>query len=954
MGTSPLYIVDGSGYIYRAFYAIAPLTSASGLPTNALLGFTRMMLKLLNETGAEHLVVAFDTGKPTFRHEKYSEYKANRKECPPELVQQMPYFRKIVDALGIKFLEKEGFEADDIIGTLVHTFSKQKQEIIIVSGDKDLTQLVSDKVEVWDAMREIHYNREQVKEKFGVFPEQIVDLLALTGDASDNIPGVKGIGGKTALQLLQEFGSADAMIEQIDRLETIKTIRGAKSLKTKILEDAQNLKLSRELVSLDCQVEPFAQIDNVSEFEWQSFNLEQMIPLFEELGFQSVLKKLNEPTEPKGATKKDAAVAADMSARIPADADYTMLTEDELPAFAEKLAGVEAFAFDTETTGLDVLSLQLAGISISWENKKAFFIPTYSEVEPDKVISLDTVKKYLGEIFVNPKIKKVGWNLKYDIGVLEERGIKVTGPFIDGMIIWSYLHPEGGTSKGLKNITKLVLGEEMATFEEVLGGQEHVGYVTLDNVAKYACYDADATWRIVKKLYVQLKAGRETSASLPNRLESVFNDVEMPLVRILSLMERTGVKVDVHALEALKKEFAAELKKFSKEIYQLAGREFNINSPKQLSEVLFDELKIPDKGLRKNTQAVSTNAYVLSELAQEYEIARILLKYREVFKLQTTYVEALLKLNNPESNRVHSSFNQAHTATGRLSSSDPNLQNIPIRNERGAQLRKIFVGESGFKIIKADYSQIELRVLAHLSEDVSLINSFLRGEDIHLATAIDIFGDEALDTTRQKELRRYAKSINFGIVYGMGAMRLAQSLDISRSQAQQYIDNYFSKYSKVREYFDGLEKLIAEHGYVETMFGRRRYAKDLSEIASYAGRRDGGYIKRALLNTTIQGSAAEIIKIAMAHVMDKFESAGLFAKPVVAVPPIGQAEQLHNYLPDNRGLARLILQVHDELVFEVHESVVSDVKQMIINSMEHAVKLKVPLKIGIEIGTSWA
>ncbi|MDR2338271.1 MAG: DNA polymerase I [Deltaproteobacteria bacterium] len=925
-----LYLIDGSGYIYRAFYAIKTLTNAAGLPTNALLGFTKMILKLLNEVGAKNIVVAFDTGKPTFRHLKYPDYKANRKACPPELLQQMPYFRRIVAALGIKYLEKEGFEADDIIGTVAMTIAEQKQKVIIVSGDKDLNQLVQGPISVWDAMKNIHYDREQVKEKFGIYPEQIVDYLALTGDVSDNIPGIKGVGNKTAIQLLNEFGTVDELLKQIDKLDNLKSIRGAKTLKQKILADLKALELSKELATIDCKVEPFNEFKNVTEFAWQSFNLDLMFPLFEELGFQSILKRLNEMSSNKNSEQP-------VDDKIPPDAEYKILTAEELPEFAKRLAEVEAFAFDTETTGLDVLTCQLVGISIAWEDKKAFYLPVYSEIAPvEQLIPLDLIKLHLGAIFSSSNIKKIGWNLKYDIGVMEEHGIQINSPFIDGMIAWFLLHPDNQLSKGLKNLTKVILGEEMLNFNEVLGKEKHIAQVAIERVAKYACHDADATWRLTKKIYAQLKAiGTNEKSELLNK----FQTIEMPLIKILSLMERTGIKVDLPALEKLKKEFTTELKQLEQKIYALAGHEFNINSPRQLAEVLFNELKIPFPFASRNqdpNKQLSTDTNVLSKLTQAgYEIALHLQEYREIFKLQTTYVEALIK-NSSKAHRVHSSFNQTQVATGRLSSSDPNLQNIPIRHERGARLRKVFIGENDFKLIKVDYSQIELRVLAHLSDDQNLIQAFLRGEDIHLATALDIFGEEALDPTRKKELRRYAKTINFGIVYGIGASSLAKSLAIPRTQAQEYIDSYFNKYPTVQKYFNQIEKQITELGYVETMFGRRRYVK---ELADNTYTRDPGFIKRSLLNGVIQGTAAEIVKLAMLNVFDKFQ---FYNKDLNGNPTLA-----------NRGLARLVLQVHDELVFEVHESIISEIKQLIIYCMENAVTLSVPLKVDVEISKTW-
>ncbi len=930
--SSKLYIIDGSGYIYRAYYAIKQqLTNSEGLPTGALFGFTKMLLKLLNDKGVENVAIAFDTKVPTFRHEKYPEYKANRKATPDDLVKQMPYFREIVEGLGIKALVQDGFEADDIIGTIAKNFSAQGMRVVIVSGDKDLSQLVSDKISVWDAMKNVHYDKIKVREKFGINPEQIVDLLALSGDTSDNIPGARGIGEKTAVQLLNEFDSLDSLLANLDKLDVNKTIRGAKSVKEKIQNSLDNIELSKFLATINCDVPVFNTENDISKFTWAEYNLDVLLPIFEKLEFQNLLKEI---------IKKDNGKLREQIAdsKIPTDAEYTVLSPDDLPAFAEKLAQQNSFAFDVETTSLNPLECELIGVAISFEDKKGFFIPLYSHLEPQKVIPLELFKEHFGYIFASTTIKKIGWNLKFDISVLEEKGIKVNAPFIDGMLVQALLHPDDRESKGLKQQALIVLKEQMATFEEVVGDNSSIADIEIERTAAYACHDADATWRLTKILYKQLKdISSENNTTQGQSPLNEFNNIEMPLIRVLSLIECTGIKVHIPSLEKLKKEFASEISNLTAEIYKLVGHEFNINSPKQLSEILFGELNLPyPLRIKSNEKQLSTSVKVLEELnAQGHKIAEFLIEYREIQKLQSTYVEPLLKQAD-SARRIHSSFNQAQVATGRLSSSDPNLQNIPIRNERGAQLRKVFVGDAGYKLIKADYSQIELRVLAHLSDDKNLIQAFLSGEDFHLRTAKDIFGEEASDPTRKKELRRYAKSINFGIVYGMGANSLAKMLSIPRAQAQEYIEGYFRKYPQVQEYFTKIDSQIAQNGCVETLFGRRRYVSELQANTSIG---DPNFIKRSLLNGIIQGTAAEIVKLAMIGIMDKLPKYNfdLLGKPT----------------KENRGLARMVLQVHDELVFEVHESVLSEVKQLIIQQMENAVQLNVPLKVDVEIGASW-
>ena len=901
-----VYLVDGSGYIYRAYYAIAPLSNSKGLPTNALYGFTRMMLKLLSglKEGNRYIAVAFDTAEPTFRHELYTAYKANRQERPEELSAQLPYFRDIVQALGICSLEAPGYEADDLIGTWAKIIESQGAKTIVVSGDKDLCQLVSDQTTVYDAMREITYDRDGVKQKFGVWPEQIIDYLTLVGDTSDNVPGVKGIGPKTAATLLEAYPALDQIVAHIEDVKNIKSLRGAAGVQEKLKESLGDLALSKKLVTLNYDAPLNGHIGRVAELEWQGIDVKKSQSLFTELEFKKILDKY------ELAARADTATAIEEEAF---EQSYQLLTDESFPAFAQKLAQQPAFAFDTETTGLDVLTCRLVGISFSWVDREAYYLPIKSTVGGEGV-TLERAKDILSPIFADKKIRKYAFNFKYDLGVIEEHGFEINNVYFDAMLAWSLLNPENKIM-GLKALTRSYFDEEMTTFGDLTEGYDDISQVPLEQSYKYACHDADATWRLSKVIAQEI-------AKQP-ALEKALLEIEMPLVSVISRMERTGIMVDQQVLESLHQEFSKDLRFLEDRIVFLAGEEFNLNSPKQLSHILFEKLKFPTTGIKKTNNGYSTDASVLERFTEKEEIAVLLLEYREIFKLLSTYVDSLTKLIHPKTGRIHTSFHQTGTATGRLSSSDPNLQNIPIRNARGRKIRAAFIAQEGFSLVKADYSQIELRILAHMSKDENLIQAFVNDEDIHRRTAIELFGADKMPEDRQKEYRRYAKTINFGLIYGMGAFRLAKDLGISRTKAQEYMEGYFNRYARVKEYFNALNDKINKEGYVETMFGRRRYLKDL-DLAN----RDAGYAQRSLNNTPIQGTAADIIKIAMVGVVDSIARQG--------------------------NKAKLLLQVHDELVFEVANDSIEEICAIIKNDMENAVKLLVPLKVDIQVAKCWA
>jgi DNA polymerase-1 len=905
----PLYLVDGSGYIFRAYFAVAKLSTSSGLQTNALLGFSKMLMKLIRDVGAKYIAVTFDTGKPTFRHEMYDLYKANRAECPEDLVPQMPYFRKIVESFGIKSLEREGFEADDVIATIARTLKDgdNEQEIVIVSGDKDLTQLVSDYVVVWDAMRDIRYDRETVFGKFGVYPEQIVDYLTLAGDSSDNIPGIRGIGPKTSAQLVSHFGSLDKMLTSIQEIEQIKGLRGSKGVKEKIESGIEALRLSKALVTLDDNVSPFNQISSVEEFSWQQPDLEQLVPLFEELEFTKLLDSLSGLN---GSSNRSASNDSQKK-------KYHLICEENLSGFVAELGKQKSFAYDTETTGLDTLTCELVGMSFCWKAGETWYLPLINTEAPEKVIDISKVRPLLGPIFSHPSVEKIGVNLKFDNSVLAENGFSVEGPLFDAMLA-SYVYNPDRRQHGLKAMALTHLKEQMLTYQETVGEKSSIADVPLENVLIYAGDDAEVSFRL-KSVFLKLigERDKEGKASLRAALE----DIEFPLIKVLSKMERTGFKLDVGFLRKLEEKFKTELIELEAEIFKLAGVEFNIRSSQQLAKILFEDLGISAAGMKRTKTGISTDASVLNKLADEYPIVAKVLDYRELYKLQSTYVEALQKIVHPKTGRVHTSFNQHIAATGRLSSSDPNLQNLPIKTARGRQIRDAFIAEQGFSLISADYSQIELRILAHMSGDKSLTAAFVNGEDIHLRTAKELFG-EMLSENELKDYRRIAKTINFSVIYGISAFRLADQIKVPRKQAQKYIDDYFNRYPGVKAYFDSLEKDIEEKGYTETLFGHRRYVADIDTSG-----RDKGYAVRSLINAPLQGTAAEIIKLAMICLDKELEK---FA-----------------------GNAKLVSQVHDELVLEVKDDIIAEVSAIVVSSMENSAKLSVPLKVDIRSSRSW-
>ncbi len=885
MEKKKIYVVDGSSFIYRAYHALPELITAKGQPTNAIYGFTTMMLKLIEDEQPEYIAVAMDARRPTWRDEIYPEYKANRPPMPEDLVQQLPYFTQILEALGVPFLHQEGYEADDLIATLVREARERGFAAVIISGDKDLMSLVGDSVVMNDTLKGKIYTVPEVEKKFGLSGEQLLDLLALAGDKSDNVPGIKGVGPKTALSLLQEYGSLDNLLEHADQIKK-------KGWRDKILAGLDDARLSRILVTLDDQVPLETKLEDLSRGE---MNYPRLQDLFQELEFYRLAKKI--------APRKTVSSAG-----------YRLIiTTDQLKEVAERLLKVKGFALDTETTSINAMGAKLVGVSLSWEEGEACYIPVghAPEVAGQQVL-LNDLQQYLGPLLDDPGIEKWGHNIKYDMIVLLRHGLLIAGKLYDTMVASYVLNPERH-SHSLSAIALEMLQHTSIEFKDVVGhGKKACTFdqVKLDIAAEYACEDASLTYLLHEQLLEKVKT---------SGLEELFYKLEMPLVSVLMRMEMAGVKIDAFLLNQLAADYEIKLKVMEEEIFAMSGANFNINSPKQLAEVLFDRLNLPV--IKKTKTGASTNVDVLNELATQHPLPEKILAYRSLAKLKSTYLDALPKLVNQETGRVHTSYNQTVAATGRLSSSDPNLQNIPIRSQEGANIRRAFVGEGDNVIMSADYSQIELRILAHLSEDPELLAAFDRGDDIHTLTAARIF--EVLPLMVTSDMRREAKVVNFGVLYGMSPYGLARELKIDRATAKAYIDNYFATYAQVKIYFEQLVAEAEKQGYVSTMLGRRRYLPEIN--SRNPNRRE--MARRMAVNSPIQGSAADLIKLVMINLDHRLESEG--------------------------WKSRMIMQVHDELVFEVVPAEVESLREMVRREMTEIVSLRVPLLVDIGVGKNW-
>ncbi len=892
-----LILVDGSSFLFRAYHAIPPLTNEEGMPTNAIYGVANMLRKLMADHKTDYFTVVFDAPGPTFRNELYDEYKAHRPPMPEDLKVQIEPLHELIRAMGLPLIIEPDVEADDVIGVLAQQAASQCFDVIISTGDKDMAQLVTDKITLENTMSNTRLDIDGVQEKFGVQPEQIIDYLALMGDASDNIPGVPKVGPKTAAKWLKEYGTLDNLIENADKI------------KGKIGENLRNhletLPLAKQLTTIKCDL-PLRY--SLEDLKCRPVDKQALAKLLQKFGFSSWLKQLQDD----GGRQAEAEQPPENNI----ETDYqTILTQEQLDEWLKKLEAAELFALDTETTSLDYSQAEVVGLSFAVEAGKAAYLPLahdYPDV-PEQLVREDVLKQFKA-LLEDTSQAKLGQNLKYDANVLANHGIELQGIAHDTMLE-SYVYNSTATKHNMDDLAKKYLGLETIHYEDVAGkGAKQIGFqeVPLEQAAPYAAEDADITLRLHQVLSAKL-------AQQP-KLEKLYRDIEMPLVPVLSSMERTGVLIDRDMLAQQSMELSSKINSIEQHAHELAGQAFNLGSPKQIQEILYDKLKLPV--LKKTPKGQpSTNESVLQELALDYPLPKLILEYRSLSKLKSTYTDKLPAQINPKTGRVHTSYHQAVTATGRLSSSDPNLQNIPIRSEEGRKIRQAFIAPAGYKVVAADYSQIELRIMAHLSGDEGLLSAFSQGVDIHSATAAEVFAVPLEQVTT--ELRRSAKAINFGLIYGMSAFGLGQQLGLPRNQAQEYIDLYFERYPGVKEYMDSIREKAKQQGYVETLFGRRLY---LPEIKSRnAARRQ--YAERTAINAPMQGTAADIIKRAM----------------------IATEHWLRQEQPD----IKMIMQVHDELVFEIAEEQLDDAIAIIRDKMSSAAELDVPLVVDIGVGNNW-
>ncbi|MEQ3696392.1 MAG: DNA polymerase I [Pseudomonadales bacterium] len=904
--TTPLVLVDGSSYLYRAFHAMPPLNNSKGQPTGAVKGVINMMRRLLKDYPGSPVAVVFDAKGKTFRDERFSEYKAQRPPMPDDLRSQIQPIHDIIDAMGLPRIVVEGVEADDVIGTLAREASEKGIHTVISTGDKDMAQLVNEFVTLENTMTETKLDPAGVVEKFGVGPELIIDLLALMGDKADNIPGVPGVGEKTALGLIQGLGSIAQIYERLDEVATL-GFRGAKTMAPKLEANREAAEMSYWLatIKLDCELAVGAEDLAVKEPD-----NERLAELYEAMEFKTWIRELG------GTVTSAAAEPAAPVAAAPVDVEYeTVLTQAAFDEWLALLQRSPLIAFDTETTSLNYMEAQIVGVSFSVESGKAAYVPVaHDYLEAPKQLDRDAVLQALKPILEDPNKQIVGQNLKYDQSVLARYDIQIANICFDTMLE-SYVLNSVGSKHDMDTLADRHLGVKTTSFEDIAGkGAKQLRFNQIDitTAAPYAAEDADITLRLHQQLFGQL-------LTQPSLL-SLYNRVERPLVDVLSRIERTGVMIDPAQLAKQSIELGETISRLEVQAHEIAGETFNLGSTKQLGEILYNKLGIP---VKKKTPkgAPSTAEPALIELAEEYELPQVILQYRSATKLKSTYVDKLPQLINPSTNRVHTSYHQAVTATGRLSSSDPNLQNIPIRTAEGRRIRQAFVAPPGYVMLAADYSQVELRIMAHLSGDKGLIAAFSAGEDIHRATAAEVFG--LLPMEVDAESRRKAKAINFGLIYGMGAFGLAKQINVGRKDAQAYIERYFERYPGVADYMERIRAQAADQGYVETLYGRRLYLPDINSTNGM--RRQAA--ERTAINAPMQGTAADIIKRAMIAV-DKW----LVADDVDA---------------------RVVMQVHDELVLEVKEEQAQQVAISLCKIMSQAADLDVPLVADYGIGMNW-
>ena len=917
---TPIILVDGSSYLYRAYHALPPLTNSKGRPTGAVKGVINMMRRLQKDYPKSPLVVVFDAKGKTFRDDMYSEYKANRPPMPDDLRMQIEPIHQIIQAMGLPMLIIDGVEADDVIGTLAVQATALEQPVVVSTGDKDIAQLVNEHITLVNTMTNTLLDRDGVIEKFGIPPELIIDFLALLGDKSDNIPGVPGVGEKTALGLLQGIGGLDAIYGRLDEVAGLE-FRGAKNMAPKLEEHRDLAYLSYQLATIKTDVPLPLGIEQLHN---EAPDLNILGDLFADMEFKAWTKELSQGKTPDTATpsqtpnenKEAPAEPKDSPAKAQIQKDYEIvLTEPQLDEWVARIQAAELVAVDTETTSLDYMVADLVGVSVAVEEGKAAYIPFGHDYlgAPDQ-LPRELVMAKLKPLLEDPSVKKVGQNLKYDMSIFAQHGVALEGIEFDTMLE-SYVLDSVATRHDMDSLAEKYLDEETIKFADVAGkgaSQLTFNQVALEEAGPYAAEDADITLRLHQALWPQVSA--------EPALKSVLTDIELPLVPVLSRIERAGALVDDTLLFQQSQELAVRIIELEKQAWELAGQEFNLASPKQLGEILFTKLEIPV--LKKTAKgAPSTKEEVLQELALDYPLPKVLLEHRGLAKLKSTYTDKLPTMINRATRRIHTSYHQSGTATGRLSSSDPNLQNIPVRNAEGRRVRQAFIAGQGKKMVAADYSQIELRIMAHLSEDPSLVAAFADGQDIHRATAAEVFSTNPDAVTIEQ--RRSAKAINFGLIYGMSAFGLARQLNIGRKQAAEYIDTYFDRYPGVLSYMNNVRSSAAEQGYVETFFGRRLY---LPEINSRNGMRRQA-AERTAINAPMQGTAADIIKLAMISVDDWLQHSGLTSV--------------------------MIMQVHDELILEVPEHELKQVTEGLAERMENAASLKVPLVVDVGVGNNW-
>ena len=901
--TPPVVLVDGSSYLFRAYHALPPLTTSKNHPTGAIKGVISMIRRLEQDFPGSKMVVVFDAKGKTFRHDLYEEYKANRPPMPEDLACQIEPIHEIVKAMGLPLLTVTGVEADDVIGTLANEATSKGIDVVVSTGDKDMAQLVSDHVTLINTMTETRMDRDGVVEKFGVTPEQIVDYLALVGDKVDNIPGVNKCGPKTAVKWLQSYENLDNVIEHADE------IKG--KIGEYLREATETLPLSRELATIRTDVELDFGLEDLKLREQDD---EQLLELFKEYEFRTWIAELEQGETSSSSNTQS---REDKPEKETSKKDYSVITDQqELDQWLERLKSADLFAFDTETTSLRYIDAEIVGVSFAINPGEAAYVPLgHDYMGAPEQLDRDQVLDQLKPLLEDPQLAKVGQNLKYDKNVLANHGITLEGIAEDTMLE-SYVLNSVATRHDMDSLAMHYLGEKTISFESIAGkGAKQLTFnqIELEKAAPYAAEDADITLRLHQTLRPQLKA--------TGKLASVYEEIDLPLVPVLSRMEQRGTLISASTLRQHSQELAERMAELEKEAHDVAGETFNLGSTKQLQAIFYDKMGLPV--IKKTPKgAPSTAEPVLQELAHEHELPRLILEHRSLSKLKSTYTDTLPELIHHRTGRVHTSYHQAVTATGRLSSSEPNLQNIPIRSEQGRRIRQAFIAPEGYKLVAADYSQIELRIMAHLSGDKGLLKAFEKGEDIHKATASEVFGVSLEEVSSDQ--RRSAKAINFGLIYGMSAFGLSRQLDVERKVAQQYIDRYFERYPGVLKYMDNIRKQAHDDGFVETLFGRRLYLPEINARNKQLQQA----AERTAINAPMQGTAADIIKRAMVDVENWL-------------------------LKDHADEARMTMQVHDELILEVKESALDKIRSGLEKRMSAAAELDVPLLVEAGAGDNW-